>query len=201
MGTAGIEREVERRRRHIFPGDERRDEGLKTIAGGAVSFAPPPTPKPSTTSRTGRGGVQTCIWDSGSGKQKRTLVGQSRRVGSFPTDGRWGTDDGGDQTLEAVGEIHRNGRRGGIWEEKREETGKMLLKEQGSRMNLGGGGKEGTTSSSTGKHRHLILRGQSLGIVQADVRGSGTNHPIMDKLGVPEARPTDRQIHPNALKF
>ena len=33
------------------------------------------------------------------------------------------------------------------------------------------GGKEGTTSSSTGKHRHLILRGQSLGIVQADVRG------------------------------
>ena len=38
-----------------------RVEGLKTIAGGAVSFAPPPTPKPSTTSRTGRGGVQTCI--------------------------------------------------------------------------------------------------------------------------------------------
>ena len=33
-----------------------RVEGLKTIAGGAVSFAPPPTPKPSTPSRTGRGG-------------------------------------------------------------------------------------------------------------------------------------------------
>ena len=55
------------------------------------------------------------------------------------------------------------------------------------------GEKEGTTSSSTVKHRHLILRGQSLGIVQADVRGSGMNHPIIDKLGVLEARPTDRQ--------
>ena len=55
------------------------------------------------------------------------------------------------------------------------------------------GGKEGTTSSSTGKHRHLILRGQSLGIFQANVWGIGTNHPIMDKLGIPEARPTDRQ--------
>ena len=31
-------------------------EGLKTITGGAVSFAPPPTPNPITTSRTGRGG-------------------------------------------------------------------------------------------------------------------------------------------------
>ena len=36
----------------------RRDDGLKIIAGGAVSFAPPhtPTPKPSTTSHIGRGG-------------------------------------------------------------------------------------------------------------------------------------------------
>ena len=56
---------------------------------------PPPTPKPSTTSRTGRGGVQTCIWDAGSGNQKRALVGRSQRVGSSPTDGQWGTDDGG----------------------------------------------------------------------------------------------------------
>ena len=55
------------------------------------------------------------------------------------------------------------------------------------------GGKEGTKSSLTGKHRNLILRGQSLGIVQANVRGIGTTHPIMDILGVPMARPTDRQ--------
>ena len=33
------------------------------------------------------------------------------------------------------------------------------------------GRKEGTTSSSTVKHRHLILRGQILGIVQANVPG------------------------------
>ena len=44
--------------------------------------------------------MQTCIWDDGLGKQKRTLVGRSRRVGSSLTNGRWGTDDGRDQTLE-----------------------------------------------------------------------------------------------------
>ena len=50
------------RRRHALgrlSGDAcRRDDGLKTTAGGSVSFAPPhtPTPKPSTTSRIGRGG-------------------------------------------------------------------------------------------------------------------------------------------------
>ena len=39
----------------------------------------------------------------------------------------------------------------------------MLLKEQGARMNLGGGERKGPKSSSMGKHRNLILRGQSLG--------------------------------------
>ena len=57
-------------------------------------------------------------------------------------------------------------------------------------MNLGGGKRKGPKSSLTGKHRNLILRGQSLGIVKANVRGIGTNHPIMDILGVPESRPT-----------
>ena len=33
-----------------------RVEELNTIAGGAVSFVPPSTPKPSTTSRTSQGG-------------------------------------------------------------------------------------------------------------------------------------------------
>ena len=69
----------------------------------------------------------------------------------------------------------------------------MLLKEQGARMNLGGGGRKGPHHHRREKHIHLILRGQSLWIVQADVRGSGVNHPIMDKLGVLETRPTDRQ--------
>ena len=63
--------------------------------------------------QVGEGGAQTCIGGAGSGKQKRTLVGRRRRVGSFLTDGRWGTDDGGDQTLEGFGEIHRNERIGG----------------------------------------------------------------------------------------
>ena len=33
-----------------------RVEELKTIEGGAVSYAPPTTPEPSTNSQTGRGG-------------------------------------------------------------------------------------------------------------------------------------------------
>ena len=53
-----LKRELERRlEQERYPGAAcRRVEVLKTIAGGAVSFALPPTPKPSTTSRTGRGG-------------------------------------------------------------------------------------------------------------------------------------------------
>ena len=87
--------------------------------------------------------------------------------------------------------------------QKREERGHIGRKERGDGQDVTEGTrspdkswrgeKEGTTSSSTGKHRNLILRGQSLGIVQADVRDSESNHPIMDKLGVLEARPTDRQ--------
>ena len=82
----------------------RQVKGLKTIVVGAVSFAPPPTPKPSTTSRTGRGGVQTCMWDAGEGKQKKTLVGRSRRVGRFLTDGQWGTDDVGNRHWRGLSE-------------------------------------------------------------------------------------------------
>ena len=42
----------------------------RTIAGSAVSYAPHPTPKPSTTRRTGW--KQTCI--RGDGTQERSLV-------------------------------------------------------------------------------------------------------------------------------
>ena len=42
--------------RHARPGDAyRRVKELKTIAGGASPTFPPPTPEPSTTSRTGQG--------------------------------------------------------------------------------------------------------------------------------------------------
>ena len=47
------------------PADETTDS--RPSRGAPSPFAPPPTPKPSTTSRTGRGGVQTCIWDAGLG--------------------------------------------------------------------------------------------------------------------------------------
>ena len=88
--------------------------------------------------------------------------------------------------------------------QKRAERGHIGRKERGDGQDVTEGArspdesrrgkKEGTTSSSTGKHRNLILRGQSLGIVQADVQGSGGNHPIMGKLGVLEAITTDRHI-------
>ena len=88
----------------LLKGDAcQRVEGLKTIAGGAVSFAPSPTPKPSTTSRTGRGGVQTYIWDAGFRKPGED-IGRPIAGGLVAF---LRTDDGGrtmgDQTLKEVG--------------------------------------------------------------------------------------------------
>ena len=105
-GTARIERELERRlNQACYPDDAwRRDKRLKTIVGGAVSFAPPPTPKPSTTSRTGRRGGANLHMGRWVQETRRVNWSADRwRVGSFPTDGRWGTENGGDQTLEGVG--------------------------------------------------------------------------------------------------
>ena len=103
-GTARIERELERRLKQArYPGNAwRQDERLKTIAGDAVSFAPPPTPKPSTTSRTGRGGanLQMGRWV----RKPEEDIG--RPISGGLVDFRQ-TDDGGrtmgDQTLEEVG--------------------------------------------------------------------------------------------------
>ena len=48
---------VRRPRKTHTPDDAcRRVKELKAITGGAVSYAPPPTPEPSTTSRTDWGG-------------------------------------------------------------------------------------------------------------------------------------------------
>ena len=94
--------------------------------------------------------MQTCIWDAGSGKQKRTLVGRSRRVGSSPTDGRWGKDDGRDRTLEESRlNTQKRAERGHIRRKERGD-GQDVCLDQGARMNIGGGKKEGTTSSLTG---------------------------------------------------
>ena len=54
--------------RQATPVDASRNS--RTIAGGAVSYAPQPTPKPSTTSRT----CQRQIYIRGAGIQERALV-------------------------------------------------------------------------------------------------------------------------------
>ena len=106
----------------------RQDNGLKTTAGGAVSFAPPPTPKPSTTSRTGWGGVQNCIWDAWAGKPEEDIgrpepEGWELADGRMMGDGRWGGPDTGWERLNT-----RYGWRGGKKDERREETGKMFCR-------------------------------------------------------------------------
>ena len=79
-------------------------------------------------------------------------------------------------------------------EEKDKDRKRVNCWGQGTRENLGegtgvkgrrerdGGGPE---PPSDGKDSTLNIKGQSLGISQADVQGIGTNHPIMDMLGDP----------------
>ena len=71
-------------------------------------------------------------------------------VGSPLTDRGWGTDDGGDQTLEESRmNTQKQAERGHIGIKERGD-GQDVCLEEGARMNLRGGEKEGTTSSSTG---------------------------------------------------
>ena len=79
-------------------------------------------------------------------------------------------------------------------EAKEKERKRANCRGQGIRENLGGGGPE---PPSYGNNSTLNLKGQSLGIKQADVRGMEQHHPIMDMLGVPVTRPTDRQTDHN----
>ena len=69
--------------------------------------------------------------------------------------------------------------------EKKERKG-ANCRGQGTRENLGGGekGRGGTrTIIRWGKSSKLNFKGQSLDIIQADVRGMEKHHPIMDKRG------------------
>ena len=103
-------------------------------------------------------------------------------------DGQWvGPDTGGESAeyTETGGE--------GAYRKKRERRRARCLFAARSPDESQRGGKGRDHIIIDGKHRNLTIRGQSLGIVQANVRGIGTNQPIMDKLGVPEARPTYRQ--------
>ena len=68
----------------LLPGDACRCvEEIKTIAGGAVFFTPPPTPDPSTTSRTGRGGGNLHMGRWTGNQEKGIWLAVSRRAEDF----------------------------------------------------------------------------------------------------------------------
>ena len=170
-------RELERRRRHPNLGVACwRVEGLQTIAGGAISFAPPPTPKPSTTSRTGRGGVQTCIWAAGQEKRRGHWSAVRRRAEDF-----WQTDDEGQ---DAAGGRRLNRL---IWAERRQKgrkkrgDGKDALEGKEPGWILEGGERRGPETSRTGIHRHLNIGTESRH-KRADALGKELHHPKTSKL-------------------
>ena len=142
-----------------------------TIAGGTISYAPPPTPEPITTIRTGR---------------RRKFIGEAetrRGIGSTvrrrsPQEGCWTI---GDQTLlrETATESTRKERR-----QREKERVKGVLqwerKPGGSwRRERGRGGPE---SSLEGKHSKINLEGQSLESNIAAALGLEHYHQIMRKL-------------------
>ena len=129
--------------------------GNKTRDSRPLRGAPSPSPlhpHPSQVPPAAQvgGGVQTCIWDAGSGNQKRTLVGRSRRVGSSPTDGRWGTDDGGTRHWRGSAEYTETGGEGAFRKKRERRRASLLQKELGARMNLGGGERK----KRKGPHHH-----------------------------------------------
>ena len=81
------------------PVDASRDS--RTIKGGAVFYAPQPTPKPITTSRIGRKHISI----QGARTQERALVGVHRRIPPDDSTG-WTTGNqtllGGDKVGEGV---------------------------------------------------------------------------------------------------
>ena len=71
----------------------------------------------------------------------------SRRVGSFPTDGRWGTDDGGPYTGGGRLNTLKRAERRQIGRKERGDGQDAV--EQGTRINLEGGGGEGRDQTIT----------------------------------------------------
>ena len=121
-------------------------------------------------------------WDAGSGNWERTLVGRSRRVGSSPADGRWGTDDGGDRILEG-GRLNTR-----LWTERRQKgrtergDGQDVLKNKApERISEGGGKGRNQRSSRTGNIETLKIGPESRGI-HSLCSGMELHHPIMSKL-------------------
>ena len=71
-----------------------------------------------------RDGLETCIWDAGSGNQKRTLVGRIRRVGSSLMDGRWGRPDTGGESAEYT----ETGREGAYGKERERRRARCYIR-------------------------------------------------------------------------
>ena len=64
--------------------------------------------------------------------------------------------------------------------------------EQGTRTNLGGGERKGPHQQRRETYK-LNIKGTESRETQANVQGTGSNQPIMDKLGIPVARPKEER--------
>ena len=99
--------------------------------------------------------MQTCIWDAGEGKQKKTLVGKIWGVGSFLTNGRWGTDDVGNQHWRRSAEYTEAGGKEADRKKRERNTGKMLWRARHPEESWRGG-KGRDQNHQDGKLRNLI---------------------------------------------
>ena len=143
----------------VMPAGETTDS--RSPRGVPSPFAPPhtPIPKPSNTSRIGRGG--------GGCKPEYGTLGRGTRGGHWSAGAkglgaRRRTDDGG-RTMGGT----RHWRGAAEYavmdgEEGKRTKGERIIArcsgEQGTRTNLGEGGKEGTKIISDGKHRNFKNR-------------------------------------------
>ena len=162
-------------------------EGLQTVAGGAVSFRPSTHTQVKYHQPHRSGGGANLLY----GALDRT---PGEDIGR-PSDGELKTSDGrtkGDQTLlEGDGRLHRNRRRGGILEERREDTGKMTWRAR-NRGESWRGERGGNITITDGKHSNLNIETESR-VQIADALGKELHHPKLSKLWDSEAGPTDRQ--------
>ena len=160
----------------------------RSIRGGRRLLSSP-HPHPSQVppaAQVGGGGCKPALWTAG----QETRIGHwsavSRRAEDF-----WRTDDEG--TDAAVGGAAEYAF---MDEEDAKRTKGERRRECSVRQEPGwileGEKRKGPKPSRTGIHRNLNIGTESRE-TQADVRGTGNNHPIMDKLGVPEAGPKERQ--------
>ena len=192
-GTARNEEGNRASTRHANPGDAcRQDKGIQTIAGGAVSFASPPTPKPSTTSRTGWGeGGANLHMRRWKGNQERTLVGRcSRRVVAFRRmDDEWpaATGWGRLNTLTWTERRQKGRKERGYGQDALEGKEPGWILERGKRE------KGGTRTITDGKHSNLNI-GKEYRVQIADALGKELHHPKTSKLWDSKNGPTYRYV-------